>query len=435
MTSGTLFIRIREAAREAAASPEPEFLAQWAFFNGRVISEVDAFEPIAAALDGARRQVSADPELVVLLPADRVSVIYADLPKAQAAQLTRAPAYAIEDQLIEAIDQVRVVAGNPVATQGDSIRCAVMAVNRTWLERLESQFVHYGFSPAIITSEASLMTPERGEIHLLLEGSQAVVRAEGAMTEVGDDSLAVLLGLLATKQPPAGGNDAPIRHLTVYATAGMPEDAWQAMKAIAERHHLAFDYHELAGSVLSWLASDWTGSRREAINLATIARNSRAGDVYVVLRRLAAVALIAIAAQAAVDCMAGLYFTRQASALYGQAVAGYRAWLPKGASNAEVRDTLADYLAGHAPAEPGPEVIPFLNTVAHALAASGAAVRVSFLQYRESDKTLQMHVTAESFDAFDQYRRALGHSGIDATIDSLTRKGAEVEGTIHVTTP
>lgn len=425
--AGTIVIRIRE---EPAAGG---LLAHAVAFDGANTPRAIAEElvPLAELLE----HLGQPPEqnIIVLLPADRVLVTAATLPKSQAAQLARSPAFAIEDQLIEPIEQLHVVAGRPVETTGGFVRCIVMAVNHAWLQQLEAEFTGRSLYPKQMTSEAALLYPGPGQIAVWFEGGGAIVAADGVAARMERNSLKVFLELLVTRSAVAGG--MPAAHLDVHATPALPEGAGQVLETFAQAHGLGVHYHEPPDSSFAALAARWLEAATASINLAlTKPHAAKSSDWATVFKRLAAAAAIGIVAQAGINIAMGAYFNLRATALYRQAATIYNAATHTAAGDAGVRQALRDYAAGHSPgADSG--AVPFLNRVATLLDTPGPAPRVSYLHYRGKERTLDLQMQEDGFDAFEGYRQALAKGGIETKVDALTKKSNEVEGTMHVTAP
>jgi type II secretion system protein L len=442
-TPHTLFIRIRESRPLSTAGNEvpaiPVFMAQslWLDAQGQGAVAHDAFIPLPALLAQLDLETVTHAKVVVLLPAVRVFLTTVSMSKKQSAQLLKIPAYAIEDQLVEPIESLRIVAGKPATVDPESVRCSIAAVNQVWLQALDTQLNAYGIRPVLVTSEASLIAPREGAIDMLLEPQQVLLASNEISTALEYTSVVAFLEIIAAKKDE---KTARVTTLNAYCPQPASTAEIEAIESLTgfTMAHPAYDFktHTLYVSPLQWLADRWFSHAAPAqiANLAPPLRTTLlTGDKKKLLLRMSGVLALWIVIQSIVYMAIGMYLNSRAESVYQSAVNDYRKIFPHAAtvSHQQVRDYIASRQSNTADS-----LIVFLNTLASQLASEPeAAPHFTYVQYQSSTKMLEMRISASDFSNFEHYRQQLHAAGIEATADSLTREANTVKGTLHVTLP
>jgi general secretion pathway protein L len=162
-------------------------------------------------LEAVARRVEGRP-VRVLVPTDDLWLARADLPAVSRTRLARAVPYALEDWLVDDVEDLHFALGE---RSDAGVACAVVTRERmdAWLERLAGA----GIRPRAVTPDAlALPAPVAGEWTALAAGPQGpvVVRTgpEDGFTLEAEALAAVLSGALA----PPGGNELP-RRLRLWA--------------------------------------------------------------------------------------------------------------------------------------------------------------------------------------------------------------------------
>lgn len=130
----------------------------------RAVAASAAGQPPAATIAGAG-------EIVALVPGEDVLLTTAKLGARNRAQLLQALPYAVEDQLLDAVEDLHFAASRGTA---DVIGVAVVAKKtlRAWLERLAEA----GVRPDVLVPDTLALAAEAGSSALMIEDARAIVR-------------------------------------------------------------------------------------------------------------------------------------------------------------------------------------------------------------------------------------------------------------------
>jgi general secretion pathway protein L len=120
--------------------------------------------PPASALAGARA-------IVVLVPTEDVLLTEVKLAARNRAQLLQAVPYAVEDLLLDPVEDLHFAAAR---THGDTVGVAVVAQRtlRGWLERLSAE----GIEPDVLVPDALALPATPGRVHAMIENGRATLR-------------------------------------------------------------------------------------------------------------------------------------------------------------------------------------------------------------------------------------------------------------------
>jgi general secretion pathway protein L len=129
-----------------------------------VVAGSVAGAPPASALAGAR-------EIVVLVPAEDVLLTEVKLAARNRAQLLQAVPYAVEDLLLDPVEDLHFTAAR---TGGVSVGVAVVAQRalRGWLDRLAAD----GIEPDVLVPDSLALPATPGRIHAMIEDGRATLR-------------------------------------------------------------------------------------------------------------------------------------------------------------------------------------------------------------------------------------------------------------------
>ncbi len=182
----------------------------------------------------ARPIIDAADEIVVLVPAEHVVLTETRLSARSRTQLLQALPYAVEDQLLQPVDELHVA-----ASRGDAgaIGVAVIARQRLagWLERLAEA----GIRPDALIPESLALPLHPGQTAIFIEDACAVVRSgPWSAFACGLDELPEWLSLLASSEAPVA--------LVVHDFRAAPRLPLPVPVAT---------YHERQRDPLAWLAA------------------------------------------------------------------------------------------------------------------------------------------------------------------------------------
>lgn len=198
------------------------------------LREGRARDPIAIGSDAPPRSiVEAAGEIVVLVPAQSVLLTETQLGTRNQAQLRQAVPFAVEDQLLQPVDELHFALSRRA---GDTIGVAVVArgVMRGWLERLAEA----GIRPDAMLPESLALPVHAERACVCIEDAQATVRLTAWRAfACSPDELPAWLAQIAAAET--------IAPLVVHDfRAAPPIDLPVAVEA----------YHERQRNVLAWLA-------------------------------------------------------------------------------------------------------------------------------------------------------------------------------------
>lgn len=132
--------------------------------GARAVAGSTAGLPPASALASAR-------EIVVLVPAADVLLTEVKLAARNRVQLLRAVPYAVEDLLLDPVEDLQFAA---TRAEGDTVGVAVVAqgVLRGWLERLAAD----GIEPDVLLPDSLAVPVAAGHAHAMIEDGHATLR-------------------------------------------------------------------------------------------------------------------------------------------------------------------------------------------------------------------------------------------------------------------
>ncbi|MFP4132172.1 MAG: type II secretion system protein GspL, partial [Thiohalospira sp.] len=184
----------------------------------------------AGELEAVARRVEGRP-VRVLVPTDELWLARADLPAVSRTRLARAVPYALEDRLVDEVEDLHFALGG---RNEAGVACAVVTRARmdAWLEAL----TRAGIRPrALVPDVLALPEPAEGEWTALAAGPDGpvVVRTgpEDGFTLEAEALAAVLEGALA---PPGGGERPRRLRLWVEGEEAAPE-LGEAVEVVVEK--------------------------------------------------------------------------------------------------------------------------------------------------------------------------------------------------------
>ncbi|MDX1607474.1 MAG: type II secretion system protein GspL, partial [Candidatus Competibacterales bacterium] len=158
-------------------------------------------ETMASGEDEALATAVGNRHLVLAVPGERVTLTAVQAPRRNRGAWRKALPYALEDQLVEDVEQLHFALGAEAADGHTPVAVLRRAELTRWLERLRAQ----GLEPRAAIPDCLLLPLPEGHWSLLADGDHIRVRTGAAAGFVADpDSLGPLLELARREGEPAG---------------------------------------------------------------------------------------------------------------------------------------------------------------------------------------------------------------------------------------
>lgn len=358
--------------------------------------------PLAAPVRDANLPADADATCWVVVPAEAVLLLEADLRVRDREQLERALPFAIEDQLADTVESMHVAAA---PHPGDRAQL-VLAVARTTLDAWRADLEARGVRADALVPEHVLL-PATAHAQVLIDGPRAVLRVGAAQAAVAPT--ADLDAWLAV----AGGSGEPEVH-AVSAPALSTAVRWQRIE-------------DPAGWLLARLAAS---SAERLPNLLTGAAAPRhRGSALRRSWRLAAALAAAAVAVGFVGLVGEWWWLRgRVADIEAQMATLYREVWPASPPHPDPAGRMRSELGtrGGAPAD----ALALLAAAAPALASSSDAV-VRAIDYR--DGALDVQLLAGSVATLDRLREtAAALPGLEAELAAATTGERGAEGRLRI---
>jgi len=233
----TLFLRIDPTATEAS----------W-----QLVENDQLAGPLGQGrLEGARK-AALGAHVVVLIPAEEVFLSNVTLPGKNRNKLLKALPYAVEDQLVDDIDELHFALG----THSESGKYLVAAVEQKLMDYWDQAFRAAGIRVDTIVPDASALLATTDDWTILLEPDRALVRGTNGLFASDIQTLPVLL-------------------MNLYQQAGEAKPAQVTVYDCSQSSHLAglqarteginFSLIECSEGVFNLFAKHYTP--RRAVNL------------------------------------------------------------------------------------------------------------------------------------------------------------------------
>jgi general secretion pathway protein L len=359
--------------------------------------------------------VNAAQEIVVLVPGEDVLLARAELPKSSAARLAQVLPYALEDQVLGAVEEQHFALG----PAGDDGRHTVAVVARDRLDAWLQQLREAAIEADILLPETLALPMRDARPALLLEQGRCVVRTEAARGFVCP------AGQLAAWLPPALAD----AHVDGYAVAGAGTAALPASPHVEWLPGSVF-----GGSRLTALEVFAQGiGETPALNLlqgAYAPRHRRAPQ-----RRLWKLAAVLVGAALllgllgkVVDVLRLHSASHQAdaaiAAIYAQSFPGSpEVPDPVARMQSELQRLGGDSRAGG--------LLPLLSQIAPILASQDFRLRLQGMEYRNG--TLELSLHAPGVETLDQLRERLATlPGTNVDVTANFTSGDGVDGRLRI---
>lgn len=199
--------------------------------------------------DGHLAQIAANgAHPVVLIPGACVSMHGASLPTQNRQRMLRAAPYALEDQLVDDVEDLHFALGDSGGDQPTPVAVIARARMDHWLARLRE----HGLEPQLVAPDYLAVPWQEGAWSLWVEGNTVLLRSarqRGSVLDVA--TLDVMLPLLLNE------SDTRPARLVVYGR--LPDDG-QGMQSLCLESGLEFQQHSGDESLLQKAASAGEGA-------------------------------------------------------------------------------------------------------------------------------------------------------------------------------
>ncbi|MDP6826213.1 MAG: type II secretion system protein GspL [Pseudomonadales bacterium] len=345
--------------------------------------------------------------IIVLVPNEFVFTTVAQVPGASAGQMRRALPFVIEEFIADDIEEVHIALPPGMPQRGMSVPCSVIATDL--IENWVNCFTSMGFAPGYLLPETELLPSAPGEISLLIDGDQVLVRTEDQAAMLDRENLNIVLEAetLERIQVIGGELSGPERDQVGGRDIEIDMDATQ-------------------GSILVLLAARWPVAEATNLLQGPYAVRRKSDPDAARWKSVAALAAVWLVIFAVALVAQGLWSSTQANRLEAESLALYRDLFPNDqtATPRTVRRRLAARL-GEAVQDPGGR--GFIEYVADLAAVSDNSVTVLGLNYAEGRSELSADLRLARYEDLDQLKESLAARGVNAEISSAE----EVEGGVR----
>lgn len=353
--------------------------------------------------------------VVVLLPAERATVLGAEVPARGREQLAKAVPYAVEDRLIDPLESLHL-AFDELTGGGQRIVALRQDLLAGWLADLRDR----GVAPDAARLDALALPCRPGRASLAIDDGgggmrRALLRTGAASVWAGDErELGEWFDVLAADLPTPRPLDCHGRE----APASLPRDV-EAARADAGREALAV----LAEAVVAGTA----GPELLVGRFTPVRRGERGRRV----RRWAIGLAAALVLLALADLVAAnLALGRRADALAAAQLALYREAYPGAPDTPDPRARIEADLGGAAPGASRGDALELVATVAPLLTRSTRHV-LKAIEYRNG--ALEVVLIGDGLAALDEVRESIAATpGLRAELSQVSAGEQSTEGRIVI---
>jgi general secretion pathway protein L len=382
--------------------------------------------PASGTLSEAATAASGH-NVVVLLPAQDVLRVAAEVPVKAGAKLLQALPFALEEQLAEDVDELHFAAG----ARGADGRVQAAVIRRADMDALLASLDAAGLAAQQVCSEADAVGGMPNTATLLIQDQGAVLaEADGSSTAIDIDGIESMLHLWVSRQSQAEG--ALPLNLVVYgapATLEALESVWEGVRSRVE----SIELRALHEGALPRMAAQIVTA--PGINLLQGPYARRSGlFAYWPAWRLAATLLVTLGVLGLAVQLADIRrMHAQAASLDATIDQAFHYVFPTAGPVEDARGQLSAQLAqlGAQSAGGSHEFLDVLRSISQAIAANGSA-RIEAVNYRAG--TLELRIRAPNVEALDKIQQQVAQNGgLKAQIQSANAAGSEVVGRLQIT--
>ncbi len=336
-----------------------------------------------------------DSEFIVIVPAENVLLLQANLPKLSQTRLQQALPYAVEDQLIDDVNNLHFASG---AYQADNTYPVAVTTKQKMDEWL-NPFKQFNISPSALIPATLTLPTQENTWYILERGTTAIVRT-------GQYS-----GFACDKN-----------NLEPLLQAKLAEESHQNSIAM-ERLHL---------TEAQWL-------EKIASDISTLPTINLLQDTYQTKRKASHIKKIWEVAGYLAAAWIGLLILNhlvsffilhhQVSKIDGEIAQIYKRNFPQAASVSAPRQRMEEKLKTISGQANKNAFLILLAKTGPAF-AEVSGIRLQKLEYRE--KQIILNVTAAAFENLDSFTQALSQQGLTVKQQNVAISGAQVNATLAI---
>ena len=188
-----LFIRFLSPALPSEESYQVR--SEWAIIEDgggvRASGETD-FRGLSDLIDPTSDWLSKPNNIIVIIPNDFVLCVSCSVPGRNVGQIRRALPFVVEEFVTTDIDHMHLASGE--LKRGAPVRCNL--IERTLLDNWLNCLEQLGIRPGYMIAEAELLPVSAGQMTLLLDDAEAVIRTTDEAASVDRENLLLALGAL-----------------------------------------------------------------------------------------------------------------------------------------------------------------------------------------------------------------------------------------------
>jgi general secretion pathway protein L len=342
-------------------------------------------------------------ETVVIVPATRVLLLEAKLPKGNRKQLRQALPFAVEDKITADPETIHVAAGT---MRADGNR-PLAVIDKQWLRRVLDALIEADIFPRSIMVETLGPSLEPGSWTVVWRGQEGFVRTGPAS------------GLSL-----AGNQSPPLELRLALREQAAPQQI--VVRPVTELPDLARWSSELNLPIIRGRPWDWSESRDEHINLlqGEFAR-ARAANMSAKLRPVVILAGMIVALQFALTTYDWLKLRGESKRLNTEIQQTFRDAFPEAKvivdAPLQMERNLAALRRTSGQAESG-DFFPLLASAAQSVKTAGSLRSLNY----ERDK-VKLDVRLPQSQSAEQLLQALQQTGMRVSLESVNAKDGAVE--------
>ncbi|MEJ2089844.1 MAG: type II secretion system protein GspL [Gammaproteobacteria bacterium] len=370
-------------------------------------SGVTDYRGLSELIDPSADWLQNPNNLVIVVPAEHVLALSAEVPGRSVGQIRRALPCVVEEFVAADIEGMHLAHG-PIR-RGSPVR--VNLIDRTYLSDWVACFEELALRPGYMVSDAELLPVSRGAATVLLESDTALVRTESQAASVDLENLGLALGSL----------DVGVIEVVNGALDGMTSGQLDAGVEVIPGDetdpplvYLARRWRTLP-NVVNLLQGPYTPAKPPSENVYRWRAVATLAGIWL------GIGLVGMVAQAV---WAGL----QADALQEQAENLYRDIFPGETRITNVRRQMRQKL-GQSAADGGAGFVGYLGHLAQGIDRN---VTVWSLTYSENRDELAADLQIANYDALEQLKQRLNRLGVNVEITSAEQQESGVRARIRL---
>jgi len=407
----TLFIRLQSPVYRDEDGAD--LSCDWLILenDGKVrASGVTDYRGLSELIDPGADWLQNPANLVVILPAEYVLSLTAEVPGRSVGQIRRALPFVVEEYLAADVERMHLAHG-PIR-RGAPVR--VNLIDRQYLDDWMGCLAELSLKPGYMVSDAELLPLLRDGAVVLLEAETALIRTESQAASVDVDNLSVALGALDVDviEVVNGELDGLVAGQLDREIEIVPGDETDAPLV-----YLARRWRSLPDAV-NLLQGAYTQARPPSENVYRWRSVASLAGVWLLL------GLIGMTVQA-------VWASMQADALEAKSEALFRDIFPGDTRITNVQRQMRQKL-GQAGGGEGAGFTAYLGNLAQGI---DKTVTISSLTYADSRDELAADLQLASYDALEQLKQKLNRLGVTVEITSAEQQDSGIRARVRLQGP